>query len=92
MATDDIFPEQNIKYFPQLMSIGRDTLKATMRRTWNAIKNPFRRRTNDEAKLQDDYPCRSDSEFTDDEERRREWLQHLHRRATIANEGLNNTD
>ena len=72
------------------MSIGRDTLKATMRRTWDAIKNQFRRQTIEEAHLQDDYPTISDSDFTDDEERQREWQRHLNRRATIATEGMTN--
>ena len=72
------------------MSIGRDTLKATMKRTWNAIKNPFRRQTMEKTQLQDDYPTDIDSEFTDDEEQRREWQQHLNRRATIATEGMMN--
>ena len=75
-------------FFSQTMSIGRDTLKATMKRTWNAIKNPFRRQTIEKTQLQDDYPTDIDSEFTDDEEQRREWQQHLNRRATIATEGM----
>ena len=68
--------------FFQLMSVGRHTLTETMKKTWNAIRNPFRQRPCDETRLRDDYP--SDSEFTDDEERRREWQRHLNRRATIA--------
>ena len=70
------------------MSVGRRTLTSTMKRTWNAIRSPFRRRKCDEEQLHDDYPSVSDSEFTDDEERRREWQRHLNRRATIASEGV----
>ena len=55
-----------------------------MKHSWNAIRNHFRNRTGDEEQLHNDYPTDTGSEFTDDEERRREWQNHLNRRATIA--------
>ena len=61
-----------------------------MKRTWNAIKNPFHRQPIEETQLQDDYPTDVDSEFTDDEQRRQEWQRHINRRATIATEGMTN--
>ena len=66
------------------MSIGRHTLTAAMKHSWNTIRNHFRHRTGDEEQLNNDYPTDTGSEFTDDEERRREWQNHLNRRATIA--------
>ena len=68
----------------QPMSFGRHTLTAAMKHSWNAIRNHFRHRTGDEEQLHNDYQTDTGSEFTDDEERRREWQNHLNRRATKA--------
>ena len=76
----------------QPMSIGRHTLTAEMKHSWNAIRNHFRHRTGDEEQLHNDYPTDTGSEFTDDEERRREWQNHTIAAGTVTDNAHWNED